>query len=158
MAWVGSGPRHDIAGAPNRQPLTAHTCLEVGMTGPVILGRASNTPYLLHLSSPRGLRPSCPRSRIPCPPLSLPTGQLGFVPYTRYSRLDTLVSPLAHVSPCQHVPSRELAHVSPYPCAPSASPARGFTSLTETASAVRPGPRNPGRPSWPAFRPRPAPA
>ena len=65
LLWVGSGPRHDIAvaeplqvagGSPGwqvagRNPLKGKpetginaSCLEVGMTGLVILGRAGRTP------------------------------------------------------------------------------------------------------------------
>ena len=41
LTWVGSGPRHDIAASRQGQH---HVRSWVGMTGPVILGRAGRTP------------------------------------------------------------------------------------------------------------------
>jgi hypothetical protein len=109
MLWVGSGPRHDIAGAPNRQPLTAHTCLEVGMTGQVILGRASRA-----LSS-ASLQPSRPQAIVSSLTHPLPTPQLAnrtasvrplySILHTRYSR----------IAPCPRVtlPACPLARARP---------------------------------------------
>ncbi len=71
------------------------------MTGPVIRGRAGRTP----LPQPASAAcPYTPYNRVvwssgPLVCVPLPTSQLVFVPYTRYSILDTLVSPSAHVPP-----------------------------------------------------------
>jgi len=71
------------------------------------------------------LAPAPALASSPCPRVTLPTGQLVFVPHTPYSRLHTLVTSgppglscahLVNVSTCQHAPlARARAHVSPCP-------------------------------------------
>ena len=94
----------DIRSKGNRIP-GFYLRTQVGMNGPVILGRASRTPLPYGPSHPSGFPMMPPLSSVlPCPRAPSSTCQLVFGLYTQYSILDT---PTSHL--CTFLPTHSLA-------------------------------------------------
>ncbi len=166
---VGAAPRAALVAAPNR-----HNTTLVGITGPVIHGRASRA-----LPS-ESLQPSRHQALLSSHTPPTPTRQLANRPASVRPLYSILKTPYSRVFWSSEPPNLSCAHlvtvpasdrplysilhtryssIVPCPRAPSArTPFAPLTSPTETASAAQPGPRSSARPSWPAFRRRPAPA